>query len=77
MYLHDHTVSLFGKIRTKLILQYFQPFSVIDISKMAHSFNVGVSEMEKELVKLIEDGAIDARIDSIRKVNQIILYFRL
>ena len=59
---------------TKFIsYQYFSPYVVADLRRMATAFNTTVPSLENELTALILDGFIDARIDSHNKVCWIIL----
>lgn len=67
IHLHEHVESLYQKIRSKALVQYFSPFSSIDLNIMADSFNTSVAGLEKELSRLIVDGSISARIDSHNK----------
>jgi len=67
LHLHEHVESLYQKIRNKALVQYFSPFSSIDLKTMADSFNTSVSGLEKELTRLIMDDTIQARIDSHNK----------
>jgi len=66
-HLHSHVERLYQAIRSKALVQYFSPFSSIDLNTMASSFNTSVAGLEKELGKLIEEGTISARIDSHNK----------
>ena len=68
MYLAPHINTLFSMIRNRGLIQYFSPYSSADLHKMANSFNTTVSDLENELMKLILDGSIQARIDSHNKV---------
>ena len=68
MYLAPHINTLFSMIRNRGLVQYFSPYSSADLNKMANSFNTTVSDLENELMKLILDGSIQARIDSHNKV---------
>ena len=68
MYLAPHINSLFSMIRNRGLVQYFSPYSSADLNKMATSFNTTVSDLENELMKLILEGSIQARIDSHNKV---------
>jgi len=47
--------------------QYFSPYLSADMRKMAEAFNTTVSALEEELMQLILDGKISARIDSHNK----------
>jgi len=67
-YLHKHVQRLYDKIRAKAIIQYFSPFSSVDITLMSQSFNTTPEELEKELASMIVADAIQARIDSQNKV---------
>lgn len=49
--------------------QYFSPYLSADMSKMAIAFNTTVLKLEDELMQLILDGQINARIDSHSKVG--------
>ena len=51
--------------------QYFSPYLSADMSKMAVAFNTTVLDLEDELMQLILDGQINARIDSHSKVSYI------
>ena len=55
-------------IRNRGLVQYFSPYSSADLVKMAQSFNTTLPDLENELMKLILDGSIQARIDSHNKV---------
>jgi len=67
IHLHDHAESLYQKIRNKALIQYFSPFISVDLNTMAAAFNTSVQGLEKEIAKLIMEGAIQARIDSHNK----------
>ncbi|CAG9538872.1 unnamed protein product [Cercopithifilaria johnstoni] len=64
MHLWPHVKELYYLIRRRAIVQYFTPYAVADMDKMAVIFRVHVSELENELVKLIAKNEISARIDS-------------
>jgi len=68
MYLAPHVNTLFSMIRNRGLVQYFSPYISADLHKMAESFNTNVANLENELMKLILDGSIKARIDSHNKV---------
>jgi len=67
IHLHDHIGALYERVRSKALVQYFSPYVAVDMNKMAAAFQTSVSELEKELAKLIADGVIAARIDSHNK----------
>jgi COP9 signalosome complex subunit 1 len=69
IHLHEHVESLLQKIREKALVQYFSPFTSVDMQEMAKAFNTTAVGLEKELSKLIFEGLIQARIDSHNMVN--------
>lgn len=74
IHLQRHIPALYKQIRTKSIQQYTVPFSRVSLDAMAKVFapkvvggvasptNIG-SPFVQELIKLIENGTLDARID--------------
>lgn len=68
MYLAPHVERLYRLIRNKALVQYFEPYSTASMLKMATAFNTTVAELEKEIITLIYDGLIKARIDSHNKI---------
>lgn len=74
--MHDHVEFIYQKIRSKALIQYFSPFSSIDLNTMASAFNTNVAGLEKELSKLIMEDSISARIDSHNKVNYFSLFWK-
>lgn len=68
MYLAPHVERLYKMIRSKALIQYFEPYSAADMHTMAEAFNTTVAELEKEIISLIYDGYIKARIDSQNKI---------
>jgi len=78
-HLHDHINTLYDRIRSKALVQYFSPYTSVDLNKMAQAFQVSLDDLEKELAKLIMEGEnrgergdrervfINARIDSHNK----------
>ncbi|KAF2279150.1 PCI-domain-containing protein [Westerdykella ornata] len=65
MYLCDRLSVIYGKIRTKSIVQYFVPFSCVTLEEMASKFGTGDenASIEDELAKMISTGLLNARID--------------
>ena len=68
MYLHGHIDVLVEKIRNNAIVQYCKPFISISLNEMSIAFNTSVQQIEKDLLTLIINGHIKARIDSHNKV---------
>ncbi|KAG7155570.1 COP9 signalosome complex subunit 1-like [Homarus americanus] len=68
MYLAPHLNTLYTRIRNRALIQYFSPYMSADLEKMATAFNTTISALEDELMALILDGQIQARIDSHNKI---------
>merc|ERR1712150_282255 len=68
MYLASHVKTLYSMIRNRGLIQYFSPYLSADLRLMASCFNTSVADLEDELMILILDGQIQARIDSHNKV---------
>mmetsp|Transcript_5445 Transcript_5445/g.7572 ORF Transcript_5445/g.7572 Transcript_5445/m.7572 type:complete len:455 (-) Transcript_5445:40-1404(-) len=67
-YMARHQETIYQKIHELAVIQYFVPFSHAKISRMAEEFGVSQIDMENRLVKLIERGSVQARIDNVNKV---------
>ncbi|EED16108.1 COP9 signalosome subunit 1 (CsnA), putative [Talaromyces stipitatus ATCC 10500] len=74
IHLQRHIPALYNRIRTKSIQQYALPFSRVSLEAMAKVFAPEIvggvasptdisSPFVQELIKLIENGTLDARID--------------
>lgn len=68
MYLAPHLLTLYMQIRNRALIQYFSPYLSADMRLMAAAFNRTVNALEDELMQLILDGQIQARIDSHNKI---------
>lgn len=68
MYLAPHVDRLYRAIRNKALVQYFEPYSTASMHRMAEAFNTTVSDLEREIITLIYEGHIKARIDSHNKI---------
>lgn len=68
MYIAPHVNALYTQIRNRALIQYFSPYLSADMKRMATAFNRTVPALEDELMQLILDGQIQARIDSHNKV---------
>lgn len=66
--LAEHCTFLCTSIRNKAIVQFFTPYSAVDLKFMAAAFNTTVPLLEVELKNLIVEDAIQARIDSFNQV---------
>ncbi|XP_076459503.1 COP9 signalosome complex subunit 1-like [Babylonia areolata] len=68
IYLAPHVPALYAEIRNRALCQYFSPYLSADMHKMASAFNTTVGALEDELMLLILDDQINARIDSHNKI---------
>ncbi|XP_018496306.1 COP9 signalosome complex subunit 1 [Galendromus occidentalis] len=68
IYLAPHVSALYGQIRKRAWIQYFSPYSSADMNRMASAFNTTVQQVEEEIMQLILDNQIQARIDSQNKI---------
>merc|ERR1719184_358071 len=62
-HLHKVVDGLMNAIRGKALVQYFEPFSSMNLSRMARDFGVGLSDIEEELRKAILSGEVKGKID--------------
>ena len=74
LYLQPHVSEIYKRVRTKSIVQYFQPFSRVTLESMEKMFGQTSSSQgamngtstqwfRDELISLIESGKLNARID--------------
>ncbi len=68
MHIASHVLSLTNLIRSKALVQYFQPFSSIRLDRMSQAFGWSVDELEQQVVQLIQNGEIKARVDRQNKI---------
>lgn len=68
LYLALHVKTLYTSIRNRALIQYFSPYISAEMNKMAIAFNTNVKSLEDEIMQLILDGQIHARIDSHNKI---------
>ncbi|KAF4120314.1 COP9 signalosome complex subunit 1, partial [Geosmithia morbida] len=64
IYLQRHVADILGLIRRKCIVQSFVPFSCVTIESLDAAFGNDVQSVEPELVRMIRDGELNAKIDS-------------
>jgi len=62
-YLHGVVDELMNAIRGKALVQYFKPFSSMNLTRMARDFGVSLSDIEEELRKAILSGEVKGKID--------------
>lgn len=68
IHLQRHVPELFLQIRSKCISQYLLPFSCVTIASLDESFAVDGESIEEELVTMISNDVLDARINSVDKL---------
>jgi COP9 signalosome complex subunit 1 len=68
VYLSKVLKTMYSKIRTKSIVQYFIPFSCVTLDEMASKFPTTDHHIEDELEHMINDGTLDARIDLVDRL---------
>ncbi|KAF4524160.1 hypothetical protein B566_EDAN010615 [Ephemera danica] len=68
MYIAPHVNILYSQIRNRALIQYFSPYLSADMCRMAEAFNTSVAALEDEIMQLILEGQIQARIDSHNKI---------
>ncbi|OLL24403.1 COP9 signalosome complex subunit 1 [Neolecta irregularis DAH-3] len=65
IYLSEHVEKLYNEIKERAVTQYFQPFTSVSMEKMAEAFGWTYSEIFALVKKLVQDGKMEARIDTI------------
>ena len=68
IYLAPHISILYTSIRNRALIQYFSPYISAEMGKMALAFNTTIKSLENEIMELILNGQIHARIDSHNKI---------
>jgi COP9 signalosome complex subunit 1 len=64
LHLSKHVVPLISQITERIIIQYFFPYSSVDMNRMSSQLNLPFIALEKSLSSLISKDIISARIDS-------------
>ncbi|KAI1809970.1 PCI-domain-containing protein [Poronia punctata] len=68
LYLQPHTTNIISMIRSKCIIQYFVPFSCVTLESMNEAFGAPDWDLAAELVSMIRQGQLRARINTIDKL---------
>ena len=69
VYLSKVLNTIYGRIRTKSIVQYFIPFSCVTLVEMSSKFPAaGSVSIEEELEHMINDKTLEARIDLVDRL---------
>lgn len=69
LHLGNHIANITNMIRSRALVQYFQPFASIKLERMSTAFGWTVEELERQVVALIQAGEIQARVDRQNKVR--------
>lgn len=69
IYLQQHIPTIYGRIRSKCIVQYFTPFSCVTLSSLNDAFALPGQDLQQELITMIKSGALKARINTIDQVG--------
>lgn len=69
IFLSPHVEVLYKEIRQKALVQAFFPYSSIELSTLSSLFMTPLPELSAEIVQLIEEGKIKARLDSQKNVR--------
>jgi COP9 signalosome complex subunit 1 len=69
LHLQKHIAAIYSQIRSKCIVQYLIPFSCVSLDTMNKAFGGPDQGIEDELADMIQSGALEARINTIDKVN--------
>lgn len=64
VHLSKHVIPLISLITERIVLQFFSPYSSLDLNKMATTLNMNPVDLEVSVAALISTGKISARIDS-------------
>ncbi|KAL7789797.1 PCI domain-containing protein [Trichoderma ceciliae] len=64
IYLQPHITAIYSLIREKCIVQYFIPFSCVTLDSLDAAFGTPNRSVEPELIRMIRDGSLRARIDA-------------
>lgn len=70
VHLYRNIPALYGRIRSKCIVQYLIPYSYISMESLEQTFGRPGEPIVKEICGMIRSGALDARINSIDKVSR-------
>lgn len=70
IYLQKHVHAIYSRIRSKCIVQYFVPFSCVTLESLESAFARPGESIVPELVEMIREKDLEARIDAKNKVRQ-------
>jgi len=65
LYMRNHVANLYKKIRAKGVELFVKPYNFISIPDIATEFGVTAEEMHEEVVHMIENKQISAKVDDL------------
>ncbi|KAH7920716.1 PCI-domain-containing protein [Leucogyrophana mollusca] len=68
IHLAPHVGALTSRIRTTALVLYLRPFATLRLARMGAAFGWTLDEVEAAVVRLIEAGEIEGRVDSRNKI---------
>lgn len=68
IYLQPHVPELYRMIRAKCIFHFLQPFSCVTVDSMNAAFAPPGESIMPEIINMIQNGGLQARIDPIERV---------
>jgi len=66
--LMGHLPALMSQIRSRALVLYFQPFQSVRLDTMSSAFGIDVKRLEDDVVRLIKEDRLDARVDGRNKI---------
>jgi COP9 signalosome complex subunit 1 len=73
IHLAGHFKALEALVKDKAVCLYFKPFGAVRMESMGKALGWDVETVEREVVRLIQKGDIEGRVDSQNKVGFILL----
>lgn len=69
IHLSRHVNRLLGMIKDRMVQFYLTPFRAVKIDKMAGAFGWDAGVTEMEVIRLVEDGKVQVRVDTRDRVS--------
>lgn len=70
IYLQKHVPTIFSRIRSRCIVNYFAPFSCVTLRRLSEAFSASEDLIAEEVASMIRDGSLNARINAKDKVSR-------
>jgi len=70
IHLHSHVERLYSMIHKKALLQYCSPFLTVQLDTMAKAFNCPIATIEANVIELIRERQLSARINRTEQVRR-------